>query len=205
MPHIRLALAVRASARDAWPAPRNDGASPASGRLHLRPSLGQKPVGQRVSQTERILSLRHVRHDRGPRLPCALDGCAQVFKRTGIRSPLASALRRSSDTAPRAVYRIRHSNWSRRCAGIAVLACKEKPLTLAQRGPLSASRAPSEPQPEPMRRMFCPARSPKAMRCLTEAAMGRASSGSLSRSGSSPAATGTSILLPGSPAGGACG
>jgi hypothetical protein len=66
MPHIRLALAVRASARDAWPAPRNDGASPASGRLHLRPSLGQKPVGQRGSQTERILSLRHVRHDRGP-------------------------------------------------------------------------------------------------------------------------------------------
>jgi hypothetical protein len=37
---------------------------------------------------------------------------------------------------------------------------------------------------EPMRRTCCPARSPKAMRCWTEAARVRASSGSSSRAGS---------------------
>ena len=42
-----------------------------------------------------------------------------------------------------AVYRIKCSNWSRRCAGIWVLACSEKPLTLAQRGPVSSGRSPS--------------------------------------------------------------
>jgi hypothetical protein len=42
------------------------GASPASGRLRLRPPLGLKPVEQGRSQTESVLSLRHVRPDRGP-------------------------------------------------------------------------------------------------------------------------------------------
>jgi len=40
MPHARPALAGRVSARDAWPAPRDAGACPASGRLCLRPPLG---------------------------------------------------------------------------------------------------------------------------------------------------------------------
>src|SRR5215831_2278376 len=82
------------------------------------------------------------------------------------RSPWASSARRSSATAPRAVYRIRRSNWSRRCAGTWVLACSEKPLTLAQRGPVSAGDSPSYPKPEPIRRTCCPARSPGCWRAL---------------------------------------
>ena len=85
------------------------------------------------------------------------------------RSPLASSARRSSDTAPCAVYRIKRSNWSRRCAGIWVLACRENPLTLAQRGPVSSGRSPAYPHPEPIRRTCCPARSPQAMRGVTDA------------------------------------
>src|SRR5438128_12246434 len=46
-------------------------------------------------------------------------GCVNVY----TRSPLASSPRRSSATAPLAVYRIKRSNWSRRCAGTWVLAC----------------------------------------------------------------------------------
>src|SRR5215510_1562251 len=68
-----------------------------------------------------------------------------------MRSPLASCARRSRDTAPRAVYWIKRSNWSRRWAGTWVLACKEKPCTLAQRGPVSLGASPSAPKPEPMR------------------------------------------------------
>src|SRR6266571_8394590 len=108
------------------------------------------------------------------------------------RSPLASCARRSRDTAPRAVERIRHSNWSRRWAGTWVLACRENPCTLAQWGPVSVGRSPSWPNPEPMRRTLWPARSPKAMRCCTEAAMVRASSGSSSPRGSYPVAMGAS-------------
>src|SRR5262245_33456282 len=51
---------------------------------------------------------------------------------------------------------------------------------LAQRGPLRKKRSPSAPKPEPMRRTCCPARSPKAMRCCTETARARASSGAAS-------------------------
>ncbi len=45
---------------------------------------------------------------------------------------------------------------------------------LAQRGPVSVGASPSAPTPEPIRRAFWPARSPKAMRCCTEATMVRA-------------------------------
>src|SRR5262249_3211079 len=51
-----------------------------------------------------------------------------------------------------------------------VLACNENPWTLTQRGPGSLGRSPAYPKPEPIRRTGCPARSPKAIRCLTEAA-----------------------------------
>ncbi len=94
------------------------------------------------------------------------------------RSPRASSWRRSSATAPLTVYRIKRSNWSRRCAGMWVLACSENPWTLAQRGLVSAGRSPAYPKPEPIRRTCCPTRSPKARHCFTEAAVARASSGS---------------------------
>ena len=48
---------------------------------------------------------------------------------------------------------------------------------------------PASPKPEPMRRTFCPARSPKARRCVTKAVMVWASAGVLSSSESSPVAT----------------
>jgi hypothetical protein len=105
------------------------------------------------------------------------------------RAPLASCASRSSDTAPLAVERMSRSNWSRRWAGIWVLACREKPCPLAQRGPVRVGLSPKEPKPEPRRRTCYPAPSPKAMRCCTEAAKVRASSGSSSRSGSYPVAT----------------
>ena len=55
--------------------------------------------------------------------------------------------------------------------------------------PPSAGRSPSSPNPEPIRRTCWPARSPKAMRCVTEAARVRASSGASLRNGSYPVVT----------------
>src|SRR5262249_50095382 len=106
------------------------------------------------------------------------------FVNVYTRSPLAAPSRRSSATAPLAVYRIKRSNWSRRCAGTWVLACSENLWTLTQRGPVSSGR----PKPEPIRRTCCPARSPKAIRCLTEAAREWVRAGSSSLSGSYPLA-----------------
>jgi hypothetical protein len=60
------ALACWAGQRSRYLARTTTGASPASGRLRLRPPLGLKPVEQERSQTESVLSLRHVRPDRGP-------------------------------------------------------------------------------------------------------------------------------------------
>src|SRR5262245_11374345 len=85
------------------------------------------------------------------------------------------------------------SNGSRRCAGTAVLAWREQPLTLAHRGPVSRGASPSEPKPAPIRCTCCPARAPKAIRCWTDAAMVRASSGAVSRRGSYPLATASSM------------
>ena len=48
------------------------------------------------------------------------------------------------------------------------------PWILAPRGPVSAGRSPAYPKPEPIRRTCCPARSPQALHCVTEAAMVRA-------------------------------
>jgi hypothetical protein len=115
------------------------------------------------------------------------------FVKVYTRSPWASSTSRSSATAPLAVYRIKRSNWSRRYAGTWVLACSENPWALAQRGPVSAGSSPSYPKPEPIRRTACPARSPKTMRCLTEAAMVRANSGALSSNGSYPIAIAASL------------
>ena len=42
---------------------RDDVASTASGGIRMRPTLGQKPLGQGISQTERALSLRNAMHD----------------------------------------------------------------------------------------------------------------------------------------------
>jgi hypothetical protein len=97
--------------------------------------------------------------------------------------------------APRRLllYRIKRSNWSRRWAGTWVLACSEHPWTLAQREPVRVGSAPSYPKPDPIRRTVCPARAPQAMRCVTEAAMVRANSGSLSRNGSYPVAIAASL------------
>ena len=84
-----------------------------------------------------------------------------------------------------------------------MLACKEKPCTLAQRVPVSVGASPSAPKPEPRRRTRSPARSPKAMHCRTEAARVRASSGASSRKGSRPAPPVTSrptLRRPGSAA-----
>ena len=98
MPHARPALAVRAREGETWVAQCGDAASPASGRIRLSPPLGQKPVGQGVSQTERILSLRNVRHARGPlettRMPREARG--YVSRQPMVCSPLVPRLRASS-------------------------------------------------------------------------------------------------------------
>jgi len=73
MPHARHALAVRARDGEIWAASRDDAASPASGSIRLGPPLRQKPAGQGVTQTERILSLRNVMHDLGKRWWCGRD------------------------------------------------------------------------------------------------------------------------------------
>jgi len=65
---------------------------------------------------------------------------------------------------------------------------ERKSVDTAQQVPVSAGCFPAYPKPEPMRRTCCLARSPKAMRCVTEAARVRASSGSLSSKGSYPVA-----------------
>ena len=62
MPNARHALYVLASAGDTWPGQRDDGASPASGGIRMRPPLGQKPLGQGISQTERAISFRNAMH-----------------------------------------------------------------------------------------------------------------------------------------------
>jgi hypothetical protein len=110
------------------------------------------------------------------------------FVNVYARSPLAASSRDSSATVPLTVYRIKRSNRSRRCAGTSVLACSENPWTLTQRGPMSSGRSPAYPKPEPIRRTCCPARSPKAICCLTEAAREWARAGSSSLSGSYPVA-----------------
>ena len=66
MPHARQALSWLASAGVAWPGYRDNGASRACGDSRIRPPLGQTPLGQGVSQTEKALSSRNATH--GPRL-----------------------------------------------------------------------------------------------------------------------------------------
>ena len=73
------------------------------------------------------------------------------------------------------------------------MVCSQHPWTLAQRDPVCAGSAPSYPKPDSIRRTVCPARSPQAMRCVTEAAVVRANSGSLSRNGSYPVAIAASL------------
>jgi hypothetical protein len=94
MPHARHALAVRASARDTWPAQRDDGASSASGGIRLRPPPRQKPLGQGISQTERCLSLRNA---------CMIAGIRDdesAERSTGIRVRTAHGVQSSRDPAP---------------------------------------------------------------------------------------------------------
>jgi hypothetical protein len=58
MPNARQALSGLASAGDPWPGQRDDCASTASDGIHMHPPLGQQPLGQGLSQTERALSQR---------------------------------------------------------------------------------------------------------------------------------------------------
>jgi hypothetical protein len=69
----------------------------------------------------------------------------------------------------------------------------QHPWTLAQREPVRVGSVPSYPKPDPIQRTVCPARLPQAMRCVTEAAIVRANSGSLSRNGSYPVAIAASL------------
>ena len=112
-----------------------------------------------------------------------VEPAAHGWVQRSTRSPWASAWRRSRDTAPRAVERLRRAPGSRRWAGPGGWACRENPCPLAPRGPVSRGASPSSPQPAPRRRPCWPARSPQAMRCGTAAAMVRASTGSASRRG----------------------
>jgi hypothetical protein len=61
MPSARQARDVLASAGTPWPGHRDDGASAESGGIRLSPPLGQKPLGQGLSQSERgpIIATRH--------------------------------------------------------------------------------------------------------------------------------------------------
>src|SRR5215510_529156 len=90
---------------------------------------------------------------------------------------------RATATAPLAVYRSKRSTWARRCARTWVLACSANPWILAQRGLYVRGVPLHTPKPEPIRRTYCLAHFPKAIRCLTKATRewGRAGSSSLSR------------------------
>jgi hypothetical protein len=70
---------------------------------------------------------------------------------------------------------------------------RRKPVDPGTAGARACGGSPSYPKSEPIRRTVCPARSPKAMRCVSEVAMVRANSGSLSRNGSYPVAIATSL------------
>jgi hypothetical protein len=63
MPNARQARYVLARAGDPWPGYGNDVASTESGGIRMSPPLGQKPVGQGISQSERALSFQNVIHD----------------------------------------------------------------------------------------------------------------------------------------------
>jgi hypothetical protein len=94
MPHARHAHAVRARYRERWPAQCDDGASSASGGIRLCPPLRQKPLGQGISQTERVLSLRNA---------CRIAGIRDdesAERSTGIRVRSAHGVQSSRDPAP---------------------------------------------------------------------------------------------------------
>jgi hypothetical protein len=57
MPNARHVLSILARGGDAWQGPRDDWASTESDGIGIRPPLGQKPLGQGISQTERAISL----------------------------------------------------------------------------------------------------------------------------------------------------
>jgi hypothetical protein len=76
MPNARHALYGLARAGDPWPGHRDDWASRESGGIRLSPPLGQKPLGQGISQTERAISFRNAMHEgvpvAGVQMPCWL-------------------------------------------------------------------------------------------------------------------------------------
>ena len=79
MPNARHAHYVLASAGDPWLGQRDDVASPASGSIRMRPTLGQKLLGQGISQTERAISLRNATRDK----VSIRDRYRQVGRRSG--------------------------------------------------------------------------------------------------------------------------
>jgi hypothetical protein len=77
MPNVGHALDVLARAGETWPGHQGDWGATESGGIRMSPPLGQKPLGQGLSQTEKAISFRKAIRDG---VPVAGDAVAQFTK-----------------------------------------------------------------------------------------------------------------------------